>query len=112
MELDFEDKKLAKDCLDERSRIRVFGRERAKKLANRLTVLRAASNLEQLRHAPGRFHELRGDRAGQFAADLDGPYRLIFQPVLTPQEEPIHASGFVWSRITRITILEITDYHG
>lgn len=76
------------------------------------TSLLAASNLEELRNAPGRFHELREDRAGQFAADLDGPYRLIFEPVLTPEEKPIHAAGFVWSKITHVSIVETADYHG
>lgn len=75
------------------------------------TSLVAASNLEVLRNAPGRFHELRADRPGQFAADLDGPYRLIFEPVLSAEEKVAHADGFVWSKITHVSIVAIEDYH-
>jgi proteic killer suppression protein len=115
--VEFHDRKLARDCLagdyaDERARMRAFGKERAKKVGRRLTSLLAAASLEELRNVPGRFHELGADRAGQFAADLDGPYRLIFVPIFSPEEQAVHAAGFVWSNITRVSILEITDYHG
>ena len=33
---------------------------------------------------PGRFHPLTGDRAGQFALDLDHPNRLILEPNHNP----------------------------
>jgi len=111
VKVEFHDKRLAKKCIDERSRVRAFGRERAKKLTARLSSMLAAADLEVLRHAPGRFHELFQDRAGQFSADLDGPYRLIFAPVLTTEEQAQHVDGFVWSKITRVSIVEITDTH-
>jgi len=111
VKVDFQDKKLAKDCADDRSRMRAFGEARAKKVRLRLTALVAASNLEALRNAPGRIHELREDRAGQFAADLDGPFRLIFEPVLSAEEKGAHADGFVWSKITHVSIVAIEDYH-
>ena len=111
MKVDFEKKKLAKNCQDDRSRLRAFGKDRAKKVRARLTLLENADSLEDLRRVPGHFHELKSDRAGQFAADLDGPYRLIFRPVLSREQEQDHADGYVWSKITHIRILEITDYH-
>ena len=111
MKVDFQDKKLAKSCVDDRSRMKAFGEARAKKVKLRLTSLVGASNLEELRNAPGRFHELREDRSGQFAADLDGPYRLIFEPVLSAEEKVAHANGFVWSKITHVSIIAIEDYH-
>lgn len=112
MKLDFHDKKLAKQCADDGSRQRAFGSVRARKLKHRLTSLLAAINLEELRHAPGRFHELRADRTGQFAADLDHPHRLIFEPVLSDEEKAAHAGGLVWSKITHVSIIAILDYHG
>lgn len=112
MELDFESEKLAKQCADRRSRTRAFGADRAQRLEKRLTALIGATDLEELRNTPGRWHELRGDRAGQFAADLDHPYRLIFEPVLTAEERLTHAAGTIWSKITHVRIIEITDYHG
>ena len=111
MKVDFQDKKLAKDCADDGSRMKAFGEARAKKVKLRLTTLVAASNLEVLRNAPGGFHELRADRAGQFAADLEGPYRLIFEPVLSAEEKVAHADGFVWSKVTHVSIVTIEDYH-
>ena len=111
MKVDFQDKKLAKDCADDRSRMRAFGEARAKKVKLRLSALVAASNLDALRNAPGRFHELSENRAGHLAADLDGPYRLIFEPVLSATEKVAHADGYVWSKITHISIIAIEDYH-
>lgn len=75
-------------------------------------MLEGATSLEELRNAPGHFHELHADRRGQFAASLDGPYRLIFEPVIAAEEKEIHAKGFVWSRITHVRVLSIEDYHG
>ena len=108
MKIEFEGKKLAKNCADEKSRLAAYGRDRAKKLGLRLSTVQAAPNLEGLRQAPGRFHELTGDRKGYFAASLDEPYRLIFRPVLAPGVVP----GTDWSHITHVLITEIVDYHG
>jgi proteic killer suppression protein len=59
---------------------------------------------------PGRCHELTADRKGQLAIDLDGPYRLIFEPANEPL--PIDDSGSLdWSCVTIIRILLIEDYH-
>lgn len=111
MDVGFRDSKLARECSDDSSRRRAFGDARAKKVKGRLSLLLGASNLEELRNAPGRFHELHRDRTGQFAADLDGPYRLIFEPALAAEDHATHAEGFVWAKITRVTIIEIEDYH-
>jgi len=112
VEVEFRSKKLAKSCADDRARVRAYGSERAKKLKLRLSSLVAASCLEDLRNAPGRLHELSGDRAGEFAADLDGPFRLVFEPVVSDAERDHHSEGWVWSKISRIRILGIEDYHG
>ncbi len=111
MKLEFQDKKLGAACETQRSRVRAFGADRATRLQKRLSVLSAAMNLEELRHVPGRFHELKHDRAGQITADLDHPYRLVFVPVIAEAERPQHANGYVWSKITHVSIVEITDTH-
>ncbi len=111
MQVDFNDDKLAKACESHRSRVRAFGADRAARLQKRLSVLVSASNLEELRHAPGRFHELKRDRAGQFTADLDHPYRLVFVPVIPEAERSVHANGYVWSKINHIAIVEVADTH-
>ena len=60
---------------------------------------------------PGRCHELKGDRAGSLALDLDGPYRLIFDPAHNPL--PVNNDGgLIWCEVRKIRILDIEDYHG
>ena len=88
-----------------------LGPLRAKLLLKRLGVLVDATTLEDVRHEPGNFHELKADRKGQWACDLDQPYRLIFYP----HEDPIptDASGrYVWLEIKGIEVIEIINYHG
>lgn len=87
-----------------------MGQIRANLFNRRLGDLRNAHSLEDVRHLPGRYHELTGNRKGQWACDLDQPYRLIFVPHESPI--PIDNDGkFVWLEITGVEVLEITDYH-
>ena len=55
----------------------------------RISVLESAATLEEVRYMSGHFHELVGDRKGQWACDLDQPYRLIFEP----HENPIQMAN-------------------
>ncbi len=110
MKITFSDKKLRKLANDDRLMVKELGKERAKLLRRRLTQLEDADNLEQVRHLPGHYHELTGNRKGQWACDLDQPYRLIF----TPHENPIPANEdgqYIWLEITGVEIIEVTNYH-
>jgi proteic killer suppression protein len=98
---------MEKQCQTDKSRNVAFGTQRAKQLKKRLSALVAATNLEELRNAPGRLHQLKGDRAGQLSLDLDGPYRLIFEPV--PRAAP--PGGTPWTQITQVRIIAIEDTH-
>lgn len=96
---------------DDRFAVKRLGARRAELYKIRLDDLAAAATLEDVRHLPGHFHELTEDRKGQWACDLDHPYRLIFQP----HEDPIpeDANGrYIWIEITGVEIIEITNYHG
>ena len=111
MEIFFGDKKLAETCSDTRRRRKALGENRGRRLGRRLDDLAAASSLEDIRTLPGRCHELKGDRARRFAVDLDGPYRLIFEPAHNPL--PMNDDGgLIWSEVRKIRILEIGNYHG
>ena len=91
--------------------LKEFGSKRGKILLQRISALLLADTLEDVRHLPGHFHELTGNRKGQWACDLDQPYRLIF----TPHELPIptDSSGrYIWIEITSVELIEITNYHG
>lgn len=102
--------KLEKECCDSKARRKRHGEERARRLGRRLDDLRAAATLAVMRTLPGRCHALSADLKGEFAVDLDGPYRLIFEPAHEPL--PVDGSGSLdWSRVTAIRILRIGDYH-
>ncbi len=113
MDVRFADRKLAKECNDERLLQRKHGAHRAGLLKKRLAMLASSTCLADLGppyRGPMRCHELRADRAGQFSIDLDHPYRLVF----APDHEPVpvrEEGGTDWGRITAITILGIVDTH-
>lgn len=110
MEITFTDKKLEKLANDDRKMLKELGKIRAEKFKSRLAQLRFANNLEDLRSLPGNYHELTSNRKGQWACDLDQPYRLIF----TPQEHPIPTNKdgkYIWLEIKAVEIIEVINYH-
>lgn len=111
MEISFQNNKLEKISSDERKCLKEFGKKRADLFLQRLSDLNAALTLEDVRYLPGHYHELIGDRKGQWACDLDQPYRLIFEPHEDPI--PIDDNGkYIWIEIKGVEIIEITNYHG
>lgn len=96
---------------DDRLAIRQLGARRAQLFQTRLDDLAAALTLEDVRNLPGHYHELTADRKGQWACDLDQPYRLIFQPHEDPIPEDENGK-YIWIEITGVEIIEITNYHG
>ena len=80
MEITFSNKKLEKLANDDSKCLKEFGKLRADKYKIRLSQLRFAQTLEDVRMMPGNYHELTGNRKGQWACDLDQPYRLVFEP--------------------------------
>lgn len=111
MEVAYRTRKLEKTAATLKALTKAFGAVGAKKFAQRLSEFAAAQCLEDLRHLPGpRIHELKGNRKGQFSANLQQPYRLIF----TPNDDPPATKedgGWDWQRITIIEIQEVVDYH-
>lgn len=67
MEVFFEAEKLGKQLGQDKNRVRTFGPEGAKRIDLRLQQLRAARSLDDMRHLPGRCHELTGDLQGCLA---------------------------------------------
>ena len=97
MEIRFGDGRLRKIVEDDREMIRQLGSRRASIFLHRLDDMRAVYSPDSLLHLPGHYHTLTGDRKGQWACDLDQPYRLIFR--VGPENEYIE-------------IIEIVNYHG
>ena len=111
MEVAFQTKKLAKQAQSLKTLQKALGTVGGKKFAQRLSEFTAASCLEDLRHLPGpRIHELKGNRKGQFSADLEHPYRLIFVPADDPPSKK-EDGGWNWKGIKIISLQEIADTH-
>lgn len=110
MEITFSNKKLEKLANDDRKCLKEMGKVRAGKYKDRLIQLRFAQTLEDVKNLPGNYHELVGDRKGQWACDLDQPNRLVFEPHENPI--PTNEDGkYIWFEIKGIEVIEITDYH-
>ena len=106
----FETKKMDKEFNTQKLLIRNRGAEQAKKIMTRKSQLESADNMEQLRNLPGNYHALSENLRGWYAVDLNGPYRLIFEPNETPLPE-LPAGGLDWSKVTKVTILGVLNYH-
>ena len=107
MDILFEDKHLEKCATDRGYALKRLGQRRAQRYVERLAQIGEAANFECLRKLPGHYHELVGNRAGQWACDLDQPYRLIFK---SNNNGPV--VQIVWARERVAKIFEIVDYHG
>ncbi len=111
MDILFQDQKLGKACNDQSLLVRKFGSIRGKLLRRRLDEFRAADNLEILRSLPQiRCHELKENRKGTLAVDLDHPYRLIFEPANNPIPRKSDG-GLNWKEVTVIRVLAVENYH-
>lgn len=119
MDIEFKTTKLRDTCNDRKKRDREYGTERSKRLGIRLDQMRAAVNLEEFKMVHQRAHPLKADRSGQWAADLDGPYRLIFEPIPDPapvSDDSRSGKAEEVSAINKIRVVKIlevgVDYHG
>jgi proteic killer suppression protein len=110
VEISFANRKLQKLCESEKELRKAYGSDGAKKVMSRLSDLRAAATLEDMRNLPGRIHELTGNRAGQLAIDLAGGKRLIIAPTNGWSAEKSEGAH-VWNAIDAVQVMEITDYH-
>ena len=103
MEVYFKDKKMERAVKNERLLLRTYGAVRGRLLMRRLDDIRFAGSFADLKLLPGHYHELTGNRHGQWACDLDQPYRLILEPVGERGD---------WKDIKIVDIIEIVNYHG
>lgn len=108
MVIRFRTRRLQTIANDGKAARKELGKRAADLLRKRFDDLSAAENLDTMRHLPGRCHELKGNRAGQFAIDLEHPRRLVFEPL---DEGRLADGGIDWSTVTTIEIIEIIDYH-
>lgn len=111
MELNYASQRMARLCSQAKSMVKELGKPCAEKLQQRLSELRAADTLNEMRSLPAaRCHELAGNRKGYLAVDLKHPYRLIFQPDHDPS--PLKPDGGLdWGQVTKILVIDVVDYH-
>jgi proteic killer suppression protein len=108
MRITYQDDDLKALCEQEKVQKRRLGAECAKKLRRRLADLSAASHVTAL--VAGRPHPLERNRLGQFALDLDGGKRLVFEPANSPVPQRTDSS-VAWENVTEVRIVFIGDYH-
>ena len=97
MELEYSTKRLAAASASIAESIRLFGVPTGRKYIQRITILRAIDEFNQLYgHRTLQLHQLKGDRAGQYAINLIGNYRLIVEKI----------------REDKILVVGVEDYHG
>ena len=111
IELTWSSRKLEKSCSNDAVGKKSWGADHWKLLKRRLAALRAAPTLADMAGVPGNCHPLTANRAGKFALDLWGPYRLILRPGHDPLPK-LSDGGIDETKITRIEIEEVVDYHG
>jgi len=101
---------MTKACNDSKERIKVFGPERAKKLGIRLDQMRVSSSLQVFKSVHPRCHPLTGNRAGQWSADLDSPYRLLFE--IADEPLPLDEYGNInLVEVRKVRIIDVADTH-
>jgi len=89
-----------------------MGLPRATKIRQQLAELAAANTLADMSTLPPpRCHQLRGDWDEQFAVDISGNERLVFEVDHDPTPRNPD-KGIDLAQVTAIVILRIEDYHG
>ena len=110
MDIIFANKKLEKMGSSFVNAQKKLGNDRAAKFHQRLGEMLDVESFYDLQYLPGKYHSLKGSRKGQWACDLDHPYRLIFEPAIKPVPCNEHETPIL-TEIKIVEILEIVDYH-
>mgnify|MGYP004688239059 CR=1 len=109
MKISYASKKLEGICTDEK-KCKKFRSDIVRGVKLRHNALETADSMEDLKDLDpgGRWHQLCGDREGQWAGKLNKNYRIIVEPSdgglkITKVEQA--------GRETSVTVLSIVDYH-
>lgn len=111
MEVSFASSKLQKTCNSAKKLRGEYGPRMADLIQQRLAELSDVATLEGMRMLPGaNCHELKQNLKGLLAVNLVHPDRMAFRPVDSPLPKK-QDGGLDWSRVRRIEIAAIGDYH-
>ena len=98
MDITYKNRKIERICTNAKVADREYGSQMSAKIHMRIDEIRAVDTVEEMiQFRIGRCHALKGNRKGQYAVDLEHPYRLVFKT---------HGN-----EIECAHILEIVDYH-
>jgi proteic killer suppression protein len=82
VDIDFSSSKLRRIFNSHQELLKEYGKKTSKKIRVRMAVLISARNLAEVpKKLPDRCHRLKGKRSGQYAVDLNQPFRLVCIPV-------------------------------
>jgi len=111
MDVNFMTKKLEKIIINKQKAIKTWGPQAGLKVMQRLKELEAAPNLYFIKKMKSlNFHLLKGNRRGTYAINVSGGLRIVLKPDHDPI--PTLQDGSInLSKVTRVTILEVIDYH-
>ena len=95
--------KLKKAFKSERELNATYGKELARNILKRISVLECANSLAMVPDAPPtRRHKLTGKFKGCWGIDISKNYRLIIKPIVETEN---------LSEIKEVDIIDIVDYH-
>ena len=98
MDITYKNRKIERICTNAKVADREYGSQMSAKIHMRIDEIRAVDTVEEMiQFRIGRCHALKGNRKGQYAVDLEHPYRLVFEK---------HGS-----EVQIAHIMEIVDYH-
>lgn len=111
MQIFYDNTKIRKDCTDYKKAKKKYGEKIAGKLFSVINFIENAVSLETvINHRPYHFHDLKGDREGQFAIDIgsrkDG-YRLIL--LFNETKDEVFNNSL---NITDIIFKELGNHYG
>ena len=114
MEVTYKNKHLQKCAENEKYSLKNLGTIRSKKYLQRVADLCEAETLEDVRYLPGNYHELTGDRKGQWAVSLDIDLYLLRMSLryqLIKMENMFGSRSKVWKLMILIIITENNNLH-
>lgn len=80
LDITYKNRKIERICTNAKVADREYGSQMSAKIHMRIDEIRAVDTVEEMiQFRIGRCHALKGNRKGQYAVDLEHPYRLVLQ---------------------------------
>jgi proteic killer suppression protein len=112
LDVEYKTKKLERVCTSLKEARKAHGVEMAKVIMQRIQELKMFDNVDQLLdNKIGGCHPLLGNRKGEYAMDLRGPYRLIFKERTNEKLSEEDVREVDENFLVLVCIMNIEDYH-